>query len=46
MTNLLGEPPELGWAPGDLITYRCRDCGDRWDLVLPEDADDADDDAP
>ena len=36
---LLGEPPEMGWFPGDLITYRCRDCHDRWDLVLPDDDD-------
>lgn len=21
--------------PGDLITYRCSDCLDRWDLVIP-----------
>ncbi len=21
--------------PGDLITYRCEDCLDRWDLVIP-----------
>ncbi len=25
------QPP----APGDLITYRCEDCLDRWDLVIP-----------
>jgi hypothetical protein len=25
--------------PGDLVTYRCRDCLDRWDLVLPDDWD-------
>lgn len=32
------EPPELGWAEGDLVTYRCRDCLDRWDLeVEPSD---------
>ncbi|MGH9286612.1 MAG: hypothetical protein ACRD0M_13205 [Acidimicrobiales bacterium] len=23
-------------APGDLITYRCEDCLDRWDLVVPD----------
>ncbi|MEA3077340.1 MAG: hypothetical protein QOF60_2248 [Actinomycetota bacterium] len=21
--------------PGDLITYRCEDCLDRWDLLVP-----------
>lgn len=36
--HLLGEPPELGWAEGDLAVYRCEDCRDRWDLVV--DADD------
>ena len=29
------------WEPGDIVSYRCRDCLDRWDLVLP-DADDDD----
>lgn len=29
------------WLEGDLVTYRCTDCRDRWDLVL--DADDTDD---
>jgi predicted RNA-binding Zn-ribbon protein involved in translation (DUF1610 family) len=22
--------------PGDLTTYRCEDCRDRWDLLIPE----------
>jgi hypothetical protein len=26
------DPP----AVGDLATYRCRDCLDRWDLVVPD----------
>ena len=26
--------------PGDIVTYRCRDCLDRRDLVLPDDAED------
>lgn len=34
--------PELGWAEGDLVTYRCRDCHDRWELVVDE-SDHADD---
>ncbi len=34
--HLITYPPEDGrWAPGDLVTYRCSDCRDRWDLVLP-----------
>ena len=24
------------WLPGDFVAYRCEDCRDRWDLVLPE----------
>lgn len=42
--HLLSYAPELGWQPGDLVTYRCEDCMDRWDLLLPE-ADDAGGDA-
>lgn len=30
-------PPEDGWHAGDLATYRCRDCLDRWDTVVPGD---------
>ncbi len=30
------------WEPGDIATYRCADCLDRWDLVL--EADDLPDD--
>lgn len=26
------DPPQ----PGDLATYRCEDCRDRWDLVVPD----------
>jgi hypothetical protein len=34
---LITYPRENGvWEPGDLVTYRCRDCRDRWDLLLPE----------
>jgi hypothetical protein len=25
------------WRPGDIATYRCEDCHDRWDIVLEED---------
>ena len=32
---LLTHPREDGhWDPGDIVSYRCRDCLDRWDLVL------------
>lgn len=31
---LVGDEPELGWAEGDLLVYRCRDCRDRFDLVV------------
>lgn len=42
--HLTTYPPEDGrWLPGDLITYRCADCLDRWDLVVPgEDDEDGD----
>jgi hypothetical protein len=34
---LMSYPPEDGrWSPGEIVAYRCRDCLDRWDLVLPE----------
>jgi hypothetical protein len=36
--HLLSHPPEDGrWEPGDIVAYRCEDCRDRWDLVLPDD---------
>ena len=28
--------PELGWEVDQLVTYRCRDCGDRWELEVTE----------
>ena len=35
--HLLTYAPEDGeWQPGDIVAYRCEDCRDRWDLVLPE----------
>ena len=34
---LLTPPREDGvWYPGDIVAYRCADCLDRWDLVLPD----------
>jgi len=36
--HLLTPPREDGeWYPGDIVAYRCEDCRDRWDLVLPDD---------
>lgn len=40
--RLVSFPREDGtWEPGDIVTYRCRDCRDRWDLVLPGQVDDS-----
>jgi len=30
------EPPELGWAVGDVVAYRCVDCADMWYLEIEE----------
>lgn len=30
------EPPDDGFQPGDIVAYRCGDCMDRWDLVVPD----------
>lgn len=30
------DPPQ----PGDVVAYRCSDCLDRWDIVIPEPPDD------
>ncbi len=42
--------PELGWDEGDVASFRCVDCLDRWDVVLePDDVFDderPDDDLP
>lgn len=27
-------PPPEGWRTGDVVFYRCRDCLDRWDIVV------------
>lgn len=35
----LTHAPEEGWEIGDSVAYRCTGCNDRWDLVV-EDADD------
>jgi hypothetical protein len=39
--RLTYDPPDEGFQPGDVVAYRCRDCHDRWDIVL-EDEDDTD----
>jgi hypothetical protein len=31
------EAPELGWEPGDVVSYRCGDCADMWYLEVDED---------
>lgn len=31
--------PDEGFAPGDVVAYRCSQCLDRWDLVLPHEPD-------
>lgn len=28
--------------PGDVVVYRCSDCRDRWDIVVPEPLEDPD----
>ncbi|HZM30557.1 MAG TPA: hypothetical protein VFB77_08720 [Acidimicrobiales bacterium] len=45
--HMISYPPEDGWEPGDVVVYRCEDCLDRWDLVVPdEDGDVLDPDDP
>jgi len=35
--HLLTPPREDGiWLVGDIVTYRCRDCRDRWDIILED----------
>jgi len=38
--RLLSHEPEEGWEPGDVVAYRCPECGERFDIELA----DADDD--
>jgi hypothetical protein len=46
LITLPGDDPEAAdaetWQPGDIATYRCEDCHDRWDIVLEDDAVDDD----
>ena len=40
--HLITPPREGGeWYEGDVVTYRCSDCRDRWDLELTVDDDDS-----
>ncbi|WP_419841797.1 hypothetical protein [Candidatus Poriferisodalis sp.] len=35
--RLLSVPePDWGFGPGDVVAYRCVDCADRWDVVVPD----------
>ncbi|HEX9683937.1 MAG TPA: hypothetical protein VGA13_12705 [Acidimicrobiales bacterium] len=29
--------PELGWEPGDVVTFRCEECADVWYVELSSD---------
>jgi len=43
VAHLLSRPDDTGrFWPGDLLTYRCEDCLDRWDLIIPDDLDNFD----
>lgn len=35
----LGQPMEGGDRTGDVVSYRCEDCLDRWDLIAGDPAD-------
>jgi hypothetical protein len=30
-------PPDAPFQPGDVVAYRCEDCMERWDVVVPDD---------
>lgn len=30
-------PADDPFVPGDVVAYRCRDCLDRWDIILDSD---------
>ena len=37
IAHLLTRPDDTGrFWPGDLVVYRCEDCMDRWDLIVPD----------
>jgi hypothetical protein len=35
--HLLTKVSESGWMVGEIVSYRCVDCLDRWDVELTED---------
>ena len=38
--HLISYPDETGrFWPGDLVIYRCEDCLDRWDIIVPDESD-------
>lgn len=39
-------PPDVGFSPGDAVTFVCVDCGNRHDIVVEDDQDDRDDYEP
>ena len=37
VAHLISKTDDTGrFWPGDLVVYRCEDCLDRWDLIVPE----------
>lgn len=30
--------PEFGWESGDIVSYRCSGCMDRWDFVVEDES--------
>lgn len=40
IAHLLTRPDDTGqFWPGDLVIYRCEDCMDRWDIIVPGEED-------
>ena len=35
----IGYAPDEGFAPGDIVAFRCEDCLDRWDIVMSDEDD-------
>ena len=40
--HLLGAAADAEFEPGDVVAYRCEDCLDRWDLIVPDEGGDDD----